>query len=85
MAVVIHSDRSDRRFVDHCDAWVGAVGFDCDGVVICDLWFTEETDPGSAINWPIDGERNLSVSRSGLFSFFKAIRNRIDGPVGHDH
>ncbi len=82
MAMVIDLDRDRWSFVNHRDPRIGALGINCDGIVICNLWPVEETHVDSALDWAADGKCNLSVSCIDLFTFPKAFRDRIDGAIG---
>lgn len=85
MAVVIDLDRGRWCFVNHRDTRIGALGIDCDGIVIRNLWPVEETHFDTAVDWAVDGKCNLSAARSDLFAFLKALGNRIDGAIGGIH
>lgn len=82
MAMVIDLDRRCRCLVNHRDPWLGSLGIDRDGVVFRDLWFVEETNRGSPVNWIVDGKCDLGGARIDIFALPDAIGNRIDGAIG---
>ena len=85
IAMVIDLDRVRWCFANHRDPWIGALGIDCDGIVVCNLWPVEETHFDTAVDWSVDGKCNLSATRSVLLAFLKAFGNRIDGAIGSIH